>query len=266
MTHEEITGIPSAETSSAGTLDRRNFLKLLGPGLYVFFSIEDVCLFGQERGGGRDYPSDFNAYLRIGEDGRVSCFTGKVEMGQGIIAALAQMLAEELEVSYSSIGMTLGDTRLCPWDGGTNGSRSIKYFGPALRAAGAEAREVLLQMAAEALQAPRDRLVVKDGVVNDRTNPAKRISYGALAKGKTIERHLEKKPALKPPSSFTVCGKSLPRIDLPEKVSGKAKYAGDIRLPGMLYGRVLRPPAHGAKLKSVDVSAAKAVKDAQVLP
>jgi nicotinate dehydrogenase subunit B len=250
---------------SPGILDRRDFIKLLGPGLYVFFSFEEVAPAGQERSGGRGYPSDFNAYLRIGEDGRVSCFTGKVEMGQGIIAALAQMLAEELEVSYDSIRITLGDTRLCPWDGGTNGSRSIKYFGPALRAAGAEAREVLLQMAAEQLRVPRDRVAAKNGVVSDRADPARKIGYGALAKGKTIERHLEAKPAVKPPSAFAVCGKSLPRPDLPEKVTGRAKYAGDIRLPGMLYGRVLRPPAHGARLKNVDASAARTIQDAQIL-
>jgi nicotinate dehydrogenase subunit B len=265
MTNDEIRNPVVDESSSAGGLGRREFLKLLGPGLYVFFALDETLLLSQEGGGGRGYPSDFNAYLRIGEDGRVSCFTGKIEMGQGIIAALAQMLAEELEVSYNSVSVVLGDTRLCPWDGGTNGSRSVKYFGPALRAAGAEAREVLVQMAAEQLRVPQDRLVVKDGVVSDKSDPAKKTTYSALAKGKTIERHLEKKPPLKNPADFVVCGKSLPRVDAPEKVTGKAKYAGDIRLPGMLYGRVLRPPAHGAKLKSVDVSAAKAVKDARVL-
>jgi nicotinate dehydrogenase subunit B len=265
MNHDKINNLSAGEASHAGVLGRRDFLKLLGPGVYLFFSIEGPCLPGQEGAGGRGYPADFNAYLRIGEDGHVSCFTGKIEMGQGIIAALAQMLAEELEVSYNSVSVILGDTRLCPWDGGTNGSRSVKYFGPALRAAGAEAREVLLLMAAEELKVPRDRLAAKEGMISDRSNPAKKISYGALAKGKTIDRHLERKPDLKLPSAFVVCGKSLPRADAAEKVTGKAKYAGDIRLPGMLYGRVLRPPAHGAKLTRVDISGAKAVKDARVL-
>jgi nicotinate dehydrogenase subunit B len=246
-------------------LNRREFVKLLGPGLYFLFSMNDL-LFAQQAGGpvGR-YPDDFNAYFRIAENGHVTCYSGKVELGQGVTASLAQMLAEELEVPFDAVTMVLGDTMLCPWDGGTNGSRSIKYFGPALRAAGAEAREVLVQMAAEQLKLPADQLVTKDGAVFARNNPVQRITYGALAKGQTIERHLEKKPALKSASAFVVCGKSLPRADFPDKVTGKAQFAGDIRLPKMLYGKVLRPPAHGAKLKTADLSATKEVKDAIVL-
>jgi len=108
-------------------------------------------------------------------------------------------------------------------------------------------------------------LTAKNGVVFDKNDPAKKVTYGFLAKGKTIERHLEKKPALKPATAFEVCGKSLARADFPDKVTGKAKFAGDIILPKMLYGKVLRPPAHGAKLKSADLSAAKQFKDAIVL-
>jgi nicotinate dehydrogenase subunit B len=252
-------------TNRAGILARREFIKLLGPGLYFFFAINDRLFAQQSRGMAGGYPEDFNAYLRIAEDGKVTCFTGKVELGQGIIAALAQMLAEELEVSYSSVQMVMGDTGLCPWDGGTNGSRSIKYFGPALRAAGAEAREILIQMAAEHLHLPLERLIAKNGKVSDKSDPETRVEYGFLAKGKTIERHLEKKPSLKSPADFAVCGKSLPRADFLEKVTGKAKFAGDIRLPKMQYGRVFRPPAHGAKLIRVDVSAAKEDKDAVVI-
>jgi isoquinoline 1-oxidoreductase len=163
------------------------------------------------------------------------------------------------------VTIVLGDTRLCPWDGGTNGSRSVKYFGPALRTAAAEAREVLIQLAADQLQTAPDRLAAKDGVVADKTDPAKRIPYGTLAKGKIIERHLGRKPSLKPVSDYSICGKSLPRADARDKVTGKAQYAADMRLPGMLYGRVLRPPVHGAKLRSVDISAAKQVRDARVL-
>ena len=130
-------------------MERRDFIKLTGAGLYILFSTEEV-LFSQAPGNRAGaYPEDFNAYLRIAEDGKVACYSGKVELGQGITASLAQMLAEELETPFESISMIFGDTKLCPWDGGTNGPRSIKYFGPALRAAGAEAREVLIQLAAE---------------------------------------------------------------------------------------------------------------------
>jgi len=246
------------------TMDRREFVKLLGPGLYVLFSMDDFGWAQQPERRVGSYPEDFNAYLRIAGDGSVTCYSGKVELGQGIIAALAQMLAEELEVPFESVTMVMGDTFLCPWDAGTNGSRSIKYFGPALRAAGAEAREVLNEMAAGHLGLPKERLAAKDGAVFEKANPANKVTYGFLAKGKIIEKHLEKKPPLKPAAAFAVCGKSLPRADFQDKVTGKARFAGDVRLPKMLYGKVLRPPAHGAQLKTVDLSGAKQVRDAVV--
>jgi len=264
MKPDETKTLSLEETPAAFPLDRREFMRLLGPGIFVFFSWEDPWALEQQRGQ-RDYPDDFNAYLRIGADGRVACYSGKIEQGQGNMTALAQMLAEELEVPFDSVHMVMGDTRLCPWDGGTVGSRSIKYFGPALRAAGAEAREVLIRLAAEQLQLPPDRLVARDGQVFDRNDSRKRIAYAALAKGQKIERRLDRKPESKPASAFTVCGRSLPRKDGSEKVTGQAKFAADIRLPGMLYAAILRPPAHGAQLKSVDVSAAKGIKDARVI-
>jgi nicotinate dehydrogenase subunit B len=245
------------------SVQRREFLKILGPGLYLLFAVDDF-VFGQQGGRSGSYPDDFNAYLRISEDGSVTCFSGKVELGQGVITSLAQLLAEELEVAFSSVTMVLGDTQLCPWDSGTNGSRSIKIFGPVLRAAGAEAREILKQMAAEHLQLPVSRLIAREGIIYDSANPEKKVSYGLLTKGKTIERHLQNKPSLKSANKFTVCGTSFPRPDFLEKVTGKAQFAGDIRIEGMLYGKVLRPPAHGAKLKSVDISAAKGVTGVQI--
>jgi nicotinate dehydrogenase subunit B len=247
---------------------RREFFRLLGGGIIIAFSIEDpfaALTETQQRRYGREYPEDFNAYLKIGEDGRVSCFTGKIEMGQGIIIALAQIMAEQLEVSLSSVDMVMGDTDLCPWDMGTFGSRSIKYFGPALREAAAEAKAVLIQLAAEHLNVTADCLMVKDGVVIDKHNAKNQVSYAQLAKGKKIERYLEKKPSMKQISEFTISGKSADRTDSVEKVTGKAQYAGDIRLPDMLYAKILRPPAHGGVLKSLDTSKIKAIKDVQVV-
>ena len=233
-------------------LDRRAFLKAAGCGLFVLISTRDVAGLEQSGGGQRSYPDDFNAYLRIGEDGRVTCYSGKVEMGQANTTALAQMIAEELEVQFDAVDMVMGDTTLCPWDGGTNGSRSIKYFGPALRAAGAEARAVLIQLASERLQIPAARLVAQNGLVVDPNAASTCVSYGALVKGQRIERHLQAKPPLKTPAQFKVMGKALPRRDGRDKVTGKAMFTGDVRVPGLLHGRVLRPPSHGAKLRSAD--------------
>ena len=215
--------------------------------------------------GYRDLPADFNAYLRIGTDGRVTCFTGKAELGQDVVTSLSQMLAEELDVPLDRVDMVLGDTDLCPYDMGTFGSRSIRYFGPPLRDAAAEARAILMGLAADHLHLEEKQLTVKDGVVMDKRDTTRRVTYAELAKGKSIERHLSKKPALKNVSEFTIIGKTVPRKDCMEKVTGKAQYAGDIRVPGMLYARILRPPVHGARLKSVDTSALEKEKEIQIV-
>ncbi|HKB55636.1 MAG TPA: molybdopterin cofactor-binding domain-containing protein, partial [Ramlibacter sp.] len=155
------------------------------------------------------------------------------------------------------------DTDLCPWDMGTFGSLSIRQFGPVLRGAAAEARAVLLQMAAERLQAPVERLEVKSGLVTDRQQ-GKQVSYAELVQGQRIERHLEN-VAVKPVSAFRVHGLSPVRKDALAKISGHARFAGDMLFPGMLHARVLRPPAHGATLKSVDTSAAEKIAGVRVV-
>ncbi|HTR25565.1 MAG TPA: molybdopterin cofactor-binding domain-containing protein [Terriglobales bacterium] len=242
---------------------RRRFMAL-GSGLFLFFLVEPLeVLRAQESRHMPGYPTDFNAYLRIGEDGRVTGFTGKIEMGQGICTSLAQLLAEELDVSVDQVDMVMGDTDLCPWDMGTFGSLSVRAFGPVLRGAGAEARMVLLQMAAEHLNAPVERLQVHSGVITD-SGSKKTVSYADLVKGKRIERHLGKVPG-KAFSAYSVIGHSTPRKDALEKVTGKAKYAGDKSVPGMLHARILRPPAHGATLKSVDTTAAERVAGVRIV-
>jgi CO/xanthine dehydrogenase Mo-binding subunit len=250
-----------ASTNSG--LSRREFLTL-GSGLFLFFALEPLSALQEgARSPWPSYPADFNSYLHINPDGRVTCSVGKIEMGQGNMTSLAQLLAEELDVALDSVDMVMGDTELCPWDMGTFGSLSIRYFGPVLRGAGAEARAVLLQMASERLRAPVERLQVKAGVVTD---PAQkqRVSYAELVQGKRIERHLEKVP-VKPVSAFSVVGQSPQRKDALEKVTGQAKYAGDITVPGMLHARILRPPAHGATLKSADTAAAAKVTGIRVV-
>ena len=244
-------------------MNRREFITIAGGGIFLFFTIGDLSVLAQQRPG-RSLPTDFNAFLKIGEDGRVFCYTGKIEMGQGVSTSLAQMLADELDVSLSAVDMVMGDTDLCPWDMGTFGSMTTRFFGPALRAAGAEARRVLLDMASEYLKTDVENLSTEDGVVVDKRNKQHRVSYAQLAKGKQIERHLAP-VAIKKPSEFKIMNKPALRRDAEEKVTGKAKYAGDIQLPGMLYAKILRPPAHGAKLIDVDLSAVKQIRDIQII-
>lgn len=243
-------------------LDRREFLKLVGGGIVIFFSTGES--FALQYSGRREYPEDFNAYLRIGIDGRVSCFTGKIEMGQGIHTSLAQMLAEELDVPLDRVDMVMGDTALCPWDAGTFGSRSTKYFGPPLRQAAAEARAVLIDLAAQKLNLPKEALVAKQGIILNKNNPEEMISYADLAKGKEIDRHLEEKPDIKHYSQHTISGEPTDRMDARQKVTGEAKFTGDIHLPGMLYARILRPPAHGSKITEFDTSEAEKINGVKI--
>ncbi len=259
----------SPETwSFVQTVDRREFLRLTGTGLLVTFVVDglfgrvDVSAF-QGRGGGA--PADVNAYLHIGANGRVTCLVGKVEMGQGAMTSLPQLAAEELDVPLASVDMVMGDTDLCPYDAGTWGSLSIRQFGPALRAAAAEAKAVLMQMAAERLQVPVTDLTVDAGTVVHKTDRTKRVTYGQLTEGKRIERKLEGRPTLEAVSAFTIVGKTTPRRDSIEKVTGKAKYAGDLVPPNALHARILRPPAHGATLQAVDTAAAEKVPGVRVV-
>jgi len=240
--------------SGAARLDRRRFLQLAGGGVAVFFGVGPSAFFAQER---RGYPDDFNAYLLVGRDGRVTVFSGKIEMGQGVTTSLAQMAAEELGVSVGSVEMVLGDTDRCPWDAGTYGSQTTRMFGPALRTAAAEARLVLLGLAARKLGVPRERLSVADGVVSVTGDAKRRVTYGELADGKKIARAVGEKAVLRSVSEFQVMGRSPKRIDAPDKVTGRARYSGDFRPEGMLCARLLRPPAHGATRRSVDVTAAQ---------
>jgi nicotinate dehydrogenase subunit B len=250
------------------TIDRRDFLKLTGSGVLVMFSLTPPK--GAPRPvwnpAGIQRPSpDFNAFLHIGADGRVTCLVGKVEMGQGTMTSLPQLAADELNVPLDSVDVVMGDTDLCPFDMGTFGSLSVRSLGPVLRAAAAEARAVLVQLAAERLKVSAGDLEVRDGVVVSKSDPSKRVGYGELTAGKRIERRIEGKAALERVAEFTIVGKSTPRRDARDKVTGRAKYAGDIVPAGALHARILRAPAHGATLVRADTSRAEKVSGARVI-
>lgn len=244
---------------------RREFLKITGSGIFVLFTVDITELFARRTFQFRDYPTDFNAYLRIGEDGRISLFTGKIEMGQGIHTSLPQMLAEELDVPLSAIDPIMGDTALCPWDMGTFGSMSTRFFGPPMRRAAAEAKAVLKELAAERLAVPVARLRTRDGSVFDTQSPARSVTYAELARGQRIEREVSGDAPLDNRADYTVCGVATTRVDAMAKVTGRAEYAADVRLSGMAYARLLRPPAHGSRLTRVDTSRVASVEGAEVV-
>jgi nicotinate dehydrogenase subunit B len=244
-------------------LSRRSFFRLAGGGIAVFVGLGSGALWSQPQK--RLYPEDLNAYLLVRENGRITVFAGKIEMGQGVLTSLAQMAAEELGVDLESIDMVLGDTDQCPWDMGTFGSMTTRMFGPALRAAAAEARAVLLGLAAAQLGVPQDRLVVQRGVVMLSGDPSRRVRYGELSKGRKIARLVDGTAVLRAVRDFQVMGRSPQRLDGRDKVTGSAKYAADIRVPGMLYAAVLRPPAHGATPAHLDLAGAQAMAGVTVV-
>jgi len=235
-------------------IDRRTFLRLVGGGIAVFVTLGPEELLAQGR---RIYPEDLNAYLLIGADGRVTIFTGKIEMGQGVMTSQAQMAAEELGVALSAIAMVMGDTDRCPWDMGTFGSLTTRMFGPALRAAAAEGRSVLLGLAAKKLGVGRAELTVENGVIAVAGDPGRRVTFGELAEGRRIFRLVGEKAVLRQVKEFQVMGRSPERLDSRAKVTGAAEFSGDIRRPGLLHACLLRPPAHGATRKSLDTQAAE---------
>ena len=210
------------------------------------------------------YVEDFNAYLKISADGRVGCFVGKTELGQGAMTVLAMLVAEELELDPAQVDMLLGDTDLCPWDLPTGGSLTMWQTAPVLRGAAAEARAVLLGMAAKALGAPAADLALKDGAIWVKAAPQRRTTFGELVKGRKLERHLGRvKP--KPLAECTLIGRSVPRKDALAKTTGAAKYAGDLRLPGTLHACILRPPAHGLNLAGADTAEAERVPGVRIV-
>jgi len=237
--------------------DRREFAAGLGA-IVVAFSLDPKLARGQERlPGSLENNRRLDAWIRINPEGSATILTGKVELGQGILTALAQIAAEELDLPMSRIEMISGDTGRTPNEGHTDGSRSIENSGAALRMAAAEVRVVLIDLAAKRLGAAADRLTVAEGVIA--APGGRKVGYGELAAAVDLRREATAKVAPKTASKYKLVGQSAQRLDIPAKVTGGAAYVQDIRLPGMLHGRTVRPPRYGAKLEAVDESAVKAM-------
>ncbi len=204
--------------------------------------------------------SQVDAFLAIDARGRVTLYSGKVDMGTGVRTALAQICAEELDVPFRSVTVVEGDTALTPDQGKTWGSLTIQLGGVQIRNAAATARAALLEQAAKRLDAKPENLRVANGVV---VAGNRRVSYGQLIGGRRFELTLDHtKPAkFKDAKDYTIVGKSVPRVDIPAKVSARFTYITDFRVRGMLHGRVVRPPSIGGKLESVDEGSIKHIPD-----
>jgi CO/xanthine dehydrogenase Mo-binding subunit len=198
-------------------------------------------------------------WLAIEPDGAIVAASGKVELGTGTRTALAQIVAEELDVPFERVRMIMGDTGRTPNEGYTAGSMTVQTSGAALREAAAEARQALLELASERLDASLDELSVQEGVISVFGDPARAIPYAHLMGGRKFNRPVTGKAPKKSPQTYRIVGTPTPRVDLPAKVTGQPTFIQDLRLPGMLHGRLVRPPAPGAKLVSIDLSSVENV-------
>ncbi len=201
-------------------------------------------------------------WLAINRDGTITVYSGKIDSGTGVQTALVQIVAEELDVPVARVQMVMGDTAHTPDEGITAGSTTIQFGGFALRHASAEARRALLEMASDRLDAAPDELVVRDGVVSVSHHPTQTITYAELMGGKRFHRTITLKAPLKRSEEYRVVGQPIPRLDLPRRFTGAPTFVQDVRVPGMLHGRVVRPPSPGAELVSIDESS---IQDARVV-
>ncbi len=249
-------------------LSRREFVKDAG-GLIIGFSLVDGTILSQVLSAASPQslalpnPERLDSWLRIDNSGMAHLFAGKADIGMGVGTAYMQIVAEELDVALDHVVIVLGDTSMTADQGGVGGSTSISMGAKPLRSAAATARFLLTQMASRRLAAPVDQLDVRNGIVSLRSDASKSVSYGELVGGNDLNDvmkvsgrgfalNVEGTGKPKDPSSYTIVGKSVPRVDISAKVLGTFQYVTDVRIPGMLHGRVIRPAGAGAKLLKVD--------------
>jgi isoquinoline 1-oxidoreductase len=243
-------------------VDRREFFRFLGAGILIVSLLINAGAI-QESGAngaqGASLPRQIGAWLHIAEDGVVTVYTGKVEVGQNIRTSLTQAVAEELHAPVSAIHMVMGDTKLTPYDRGTFGSRTTPEMNLQLRKVASAARDTLIVLAASQWQVDRKRLIAADGKVTD-SESKRTVEYAALVKGRQLTQTLPADDPLIPAAQWTVAGQPLPKVNGRDFVTGKHRYPCDQRLPDMLYGKVLRPASFSATLASLDT------KDAEKIP
>ncbi len=240
------------------SLDRRGFLKGAGY-VALSFAIPAEAIAQAPAGdkprlpGSMETVRNISAWIRINEDKTVTLLVGKVELGQGILTAVAQICADELDVDIARVKIISGDTALTPNEGVTAGSFSMPMCAPAVRQASAEARKIMLDLASVKLGRPADSMSVKDGVITAQGGGS--LSYWDLSVGKALEREATGQVKPKPASEHRYVGKSVPRLDIPAKMTGQEIFVHEMRPKGLLYGQVVRPPTYRAKLAALDAAA-----------
>jgi nicotinate dehydrogenase subunit B len=222
-------------------------------------------------------PTQLDSYITIESDGTVVGYYGKIDGGQGLETAMAQMIAEEIDVPYERVRIVMGDTALTVDMGGATADTGISQGGMMLRGMAAEARRLMIEMASKSLNIPAEQLTVTDGVVHAVGDASKRISYAELIGGNYFGTQVEwngklssslvvkGKAPLKKPEQFKIIGQSLPRRDLPDKVFGRKEFVNDVKLPGMVHARMIRPEIAGAVPVSVDEASVKHIPGVQVV-
>ena len=246
-------------------LGRRDFFKVFGAGLAIFAVAKEVSAMQETAPGPRGFhneelPKQIGAWLHIGEDGAVTGFVGKAEIGQNVRTSLAQTIADELGVAFENVRMVLADTALTPFDAGTFGSRSTPTMTPQLRKIASAARDLLVEKAAKQWNVQAEKLVAGNGKVTDPAS-GKSLRYAELAREDVAEQKPPAEDPVKPASAWTIAGQPLPKVDGREFVTGRHRYSTDLRPDGLLHGKVLRPPSFGATLVAYDDSAAKGMTD-----
>jgi CO/xanthine dehydrogenase Mo-binding subunit len=236
-------------------ISRRSFLARSGA-LVVSFSLWPGATAAQEATKAPALPGSLkntpmlDSWIRIDADGSITVFTGKAELGQGIKTALIQVAAEELAVEPRRIDLVTADTSRTPNEGYTAGSQSMQDSGTAIMNAAAQVRTILVGLASRRLDVPADRLTVRAGAV--RAGDGRTIAYGALVAGQELHVSAQPESPRRDPGRRTVMGQSMPRVDIPAKLTGNPIYVHDLRLPGMVHARVVRPPSYGARLRTLD--------------
>jgi nicotinate dehydrogenase subunit B len=240
-------------------LSRRELLKGSSALVVAFSLAPHLEAFAQGAATTKPVSLDqVDTFLAIDDKGMVTLYAGKVDLGTGINIGLAQIVAEELDVLLANVSLVTGDTALTPDQGPTYGSQSIQSGGMQIRQAAATARNALLDQAAQRLNVAKDDLAINEGVIAPKAGGTG-VAYQDLIGGKDFMLKVDPAAPLKSPADYKLVGKRIARRDIPEKLTGKFTYMHDFRMPGLLHGSVIRPPALGATLQNVDESSIKDV-------